>query len=319
MPKMMIASDGLTETEFTIDKDTAYEVLSRVDGITLATAACLNRDFRSIAEYDQLWERACNARWPSTRDPDVKSIISSLGGFRNFYAMCYPLVLSKQIPLSDTVDHILNEEWSDDTIDEVNGLSTYDFVSIVDVMFQGRSVYTKIVEGIPGAGDSYGWFYNSPFRIDLLNFGDDEEEQADQNSVTIDGHLPCVTSIEKERKDGKLWKALWEGVRLSWILVHKKTKKMVNLSSWSPLSGQRHWPSDLEFLVRFGSILPGHEFLSCKVVQCNIVMKCRLSNAFLTEVGNPSLKITELSLQLKDMEGSHLYGRHSLLVLKEAL
>eukprot|EP00249_Psilotum_nudum_P018199 c26688_g1_i1 orf=770-1888(+) len=312
--------DELRETECTID--TAYEVLSRVDGITLATAACVNKDFHSIAEHDKLWEKACNVQWPSTRGADVKSIVSSVGGFRNFYAECYPLVLSKQIAFSDAVDRMLNEEWSDDyedTIEELSGLSTHDFVSIIDVVFQGRSSYTKVVEGIPGASNSHGWFYNSPFRIDLLNFADGEDEHAGQPSVTIDGHLPCVTSVEKERKDGRLWKALWEDVRLSWILVHKKTKQMVNLSSWRPLNGQRHWPSDLDFLVRFGSILPDHDSLTGKVVQCNIILKCRLSSALLTEQGNPYLEMTELSLQLEDMEGSHLYGSRSLLVLKEAL
>ena len=82
-----------------------------------------------------------------------------------------------------------------------------------------------------------------------------------------------VTSMEQERKDGKLWHELRDGIRLSWIVVNTKTKKAANLSSWSSLGGQRHWPTEKDFLLRFGSILPAKDILPCQMVECILAMK----------------------------------------------
>ena len=35
--------------------------------------------------------------WPSTNREDVKSLISSVGGFRKFYADCFPLIVNKEV------------------------------------------------------------------------------------------------------------------------------------------------------------------------------------------------------------------------------
>ena len=35
--------------------------------------------------------------WPSTNREDVKSLISSIGGFRKFYADCFPLIVNKAV------------------------------------------------------------------------------------------------------------------------------------------------------------------------------------------------------------------------------
>lgn len=307
-----------------VNSDVLYEVLTRGDGLTLATAACASSVLHSIAGNENIWERVCNLQWPATKDPDVKSLISSSGGFQKFYSECFPLIVNKQPVVFDELDTTLKdaEDWSDDdedTMEELSGTSTDDFVSIVDVVFRGRSVESKVLHGIPGADDFHGWFSNCPFRIDMLSYNDEDEDQASPSAVVIIEDLPTVTSIEKERKDGRFWKALWDDIRVSWILINKKTKQMANLASWRPLGGQRHWPSDNDFLVRFGSILPAHRLLSRKVVQCNVVLKCRIVNVGRQDCFKSSLKITELSMQLEDMGGAHLNGRHSLLVLKEAL
>lgn len=307
-----------------VNSDVLYEVLTRGDGLTLATAACASSVLHSIAGNENIWERVCNLQWPATKDPDVKSFISSSGGFQKFYSECFPLIVNKQPVVFDELDTTLKdaEDWSDDdedTMEELSGTSTDDFVSIVDVVFRGRSVESKVLHGIPGADDFHGWFSNCPFRIDMLSYNDEDEDQASPSAVVIIEDLPTVTSIEKERKDGRFWKALWDDIRVSWILINKKTKQMANLASWRPLGGQRHWPSDNDFLVRFGSILPAHRLLSRKVVQCNVVLKCRIVNVGRQDCFKSSLKITELSMQLEDMGGAHLNGRHSLLVLKEAL
>lgn len=314
------------DVEVIVNTDVLYEVLRRVDGVTLATAACAGSLFYSVSSNEEMWERVCNQLWPSTRDPEVKSIVSSLGGFRKFYGACFPLIVYKQPFVFDASDTIMKDEedWFDDEedmIEELFDTSLDDFMSIVDVIFRGKPIVSRVLHGIPGAGDVHGWFSNFPFRIDLVSHSEEDEDHTSTNDIVISDDLPMVLSIEKERKDGRFWKALWDDIELSWIVINKKTKQMANLASWRPLGGQRHWPNEKDFLVRFGSILPTHELLSGKVVQCNVVLKCRLlSNFSLAECNRASsFMITELSMQLEDMAGAHLNGRHSLLVLKEVL
>ncbi|MCO5577432.1 hypothetical protein L7F22_031267 [Adiantum nelumboides] len=308
-----------------INKDVLYEVLCRLDGLTLATAACAGSVFRSISLDERIWECICNKQWPSTNDPLVKYIAASMGGFYRFYSECFPLIVNKQPFIFDIADTILKdaEDWFDDEedmIEELYGTSPDDFVSLVDVLFKGKPIVTRVLHGIPGASDFHGWFSTCPFRIDALTYTDDDDEQAVASGTVISEDLPSVVSIEKERKEGRFWKALRDDIRVSWIIVNKRTRQMANLSSWRPLGGQRHWPSDKQFLVRFGSILPAHPLLSRKVVQCNVVLKCKLlTNCSVTEARKSTLVITELSLQLEDMAGAHLNGRHSVLALMEAL
>jgi hypothetical protein len=132
--------------------------------------------------------------------------------------------------------------------------------------------------------------------------------------------LPSVPSLEQERKDGKLWRDLNDGIKLSWIMINPKMKLAVNLSSWHPLGGQRHWPTDTDFVLRYGSVLPAKEVLPCQVAKCILLMKFRMTSTGNEETGEPStLALTELNMQIEDMEGVHLNGHRSLLVLKEAL
>lgn len=133
-------------------------------------------------------------------------------------------------------------------------------------------------------------------------------------TLSVTDGLPVVTSMERERKDGKLWKQLCDGIRLSWIVVNTKVKQAANLSSWSPLTGQRHWPTDKDFMLRFGSILPAKDILPCQMVECILAMKFQVTGG-----AHTTLKLTELCMQLEDMEGAHVNGRNSLLVLKQGL
>ncbi|MED6198283.1 hypothetical protein PIB30_064733 [Stylosanthes scabra] len=124
--------------------------------------------------------------------------------------------------------------------------------------------------------------------------------------------------MERERKDGKLWQELFDGLQLSWIVVNRKMKQAANLASWRPLGGQRHWPTDNDFVIRFGSVLPATDILPSQVVECILVMKFRVVNTEEDGIGT-KVKLTELSMQLEDMEGAYVNGRNSLLILKEAL
>ncbi|CAN6452875.1 unnamed protein product [Victoria cruziana] len=300
--------------------DLFYDILRRLDGATLASAECACADFRSISREERLWENVCGSLWPSTKREDVRRLISSMGGFRKFYADCFPLIINKELPIVN-LDSILDffDEWGEDDyyyddLEEFENLSPSDFVSIVDVRFKEKAVYSKVVWGIPDFDHFHDWFYNCPFRIDLLSCSEEDRTSEDREvTLTTKDGLPSIESIDRERKEGKLWKELRDGIRLSWIVVNRKMKQAANLASWSPFGGQRHWPTDEDFLIRFGSILPAKDILPCQVVQCILVMKWRMVD------GGTTLKLMELSMQLEDMAGAHVNGRSSLLVLKEAL
>ncbi|KAH9316154.1 hypothetical protein KI387_024781, partial [Taxus chinensis] len=307
-----------------LSSDLVYEILSRLDGTTLASAACACVDFCSITREEGIWENVCCSLWPSIADEEMKSMILSLGGFRKFYADCFPLITNEEKVSAAQWDSDLEElnvwsDYSDDEDEELEGGLPSDFVSIVDVRCKDKVIYSKVLLGIPDADDFHGWFSRCPFRIDLLKFSDEDDDPESEVTLSIADGLPQLTSIERERKDGKFWRELQDSIRLSWILVNKRLKQAVNLASWSPLGGQRHWPTDNDFLIRFGSILPAHDILPCKVVQCIIVLKCSVSHIGVEENAQTTLKITELSMQLEDLRHAHLNGKNSLLVLKRAM
>ncbi|GLJ12772.1 hypothetical protein SUGI_0197410 [Cryptomeria japonica] len=305
-----------------LNVDLIYEILKRVDGMTLANVGCASSVFKSVTTEEHIWEELCWSQWPSTRNEEVISLISSLGGFRKFYADCYPMIFTKEMVSAAEWSSVFPEEeegWQEcyDSDDgDLNAASASDFVSIVDVHYRNRAIYSKILWGIPGADDLHGWFFNCPFSINVVS--DRAGGDGDLVNISSADGLPPIFSIESERKDGKLWGELSKNIRLSWILVNKRKKQAVNLASWSPLGGQKHWPTDNDFLIRFGSILPAENILPFRVVQCILVMKFRISLDGL-EGRSYTLKLTELGMQLEDIEGAHVNGRNSLLILKRAM
>ncbi|XP_057835181.2 F-box protein At2g27310 isoform X2 [Cryptomeria japonica] len=216
-----------------LNGDLIADLLGRVDGVTLASLGCVSSQFWSIAKEEKIWEEKCSSLWPSTQDSDVKKFISSsLGGFRNFYASCFPIIA-----------------------------------------------------------------YDESFKRHKVK------------KTSGDG-LPKIDTIENVKKDLNFWGQMTENIRLSWIMVNKRTGQAANLSSWRPLCEQSDWASHKDCVISFGSILPAHNVLPCKSVQCILVLKCRLSD---------SLKITELSMRLEDTMGAWVNGRDSLLILERAV
>ncbi|KAA8543223.1 hypothetical protein F0562_021282 [Nyssa sinensis] len=306
-----------------LSSDLFYDILRRLDGVTLASATCTCAAFCSISKEERLWENVCSSMWPSTNREDVKSLVSSIGGFKKFYADCFPLIVYKEIPEFQWNDYVeYPEEWPEaeyyGDMDEFEGISPSDFVSIVDIRYKDKTIYSSVLWGIPNANGFNGWFYNCPFRIDLLTYSARDDNHKGEVILSVSDGLPPVASMERERKDGKLWQELRDGIRLSWIVVNRKIKQAANFSSWSPIGGQRHWPTDKDFIIHFGSILPAIDILPCQVVECILIMKFRVIHTEDEDV-KTSLKLTELSMQLGDMEGARVNGRNSLLILREAL
>jgi hypothetical protein len=320
----MAMSVALVDSMASLSSDLFYDILRRLDGPTLASAACTCAAFCSISKEERLWENVCSSMWPSTNREDVKSLISSIGGFRKFYADCFPLIVNKEVSENQGNNYPeYPEEWSEaeyyGDMDGFDSISPSDFVSIVDIRYKDKTICSKVLWGIPNANGFDGWFYNCPFRIDLLTYAARDDENDGEVTLSVSDGLPPVASLERERKDGKLWRELCDGLRLSWIVVNRKIKQAANLASWSPLGGQRHWPTDKDFVLRFGSVLPAKDILPCQVVECILRMKFRVIHTEGEEGTHTTLKLTELSMQLEDMEGAHVNGRNSLLILKEAL
>lgn len=134
-----------------------------------------------------------------------------------------------------------------------------------------------------------GWFRCSPFRIDLL-------EPKDVVPTPIkhpEGEEACTEMIND--------------MTLSWILIDPIGRRAVNLSSHKPVTVERHWLTG-EVQVRYASILAvdhGH-------VQCGIVVRCGGSEG-------GEMQVREVSLEIEDMDGTHLNGKESLVFLQGAL
>lgn len=303
-----------------LSSDLFYDILRRLDGATLASAACTCASFSLMSKEERIWENVCNTLWPSTNRDDVRNLIRSMGGFRKFYADSYPLIVNKELALVP-FDSFLEypEEWSEaeyyEDFEESESILPSDFISLVDIIYNDKPIFSKVLWGISESDVLGRWFYNAPFHIDLGN----SDVNDTIGTVTISGAdgLPPVESVDNERKEGKLWVDLQDRLRLSWIIVNKKVKQAANVSSLIPLGVQRQWPSDKDFLVRFGSVLSAEDILPCQVVGCILVVKFRMFNN--TASGCVNLELTQVSMQLETMEGFHVNGRNSLMVLKKAL
>ncbi|GLJ55220.1 hypothetical protein SUGI_1184840 [Cryptomeria japonica] len=256
--------------------------------------------FRSIAKEENLWEEKCCSVWPSTRNTDIKELISSsLGGFKKFYTDCFPAIVYDGESIHREPMNLSLKSLEDQS-------AVYsDFVWVVDVVYKNKFIYSKVVSGILSADDFPGLFYCCSFRMELINLCDVLE---DCNSYG-DG-LP---TISLQGKNPKFWGQLMDNVRLSWILINQRTGQAINLSSWKPLVGRMEWPSQKDFVLIFGSILPSHNMGSPKFVQCGLFMKCRVS-----DMDHTSLKITELSMELEDMMGVRVNGMNSVVILESA-
>ncbi|XP_057815979.2 F-box protein At3g44326-like [Cryptomeria japonica] len=245
------------------------EILRRVDGISLAKVGCSSCDFRSIAREEWLWENMCNSLWPSTQKEEVKQLISSLGGFRKFYGDCFPLLKEPDVLVS---------------------VSPSDLLSLVDIQYDNKSVYSKVI----AANDmiDYDHWRSSiyPFQVNLLCDSDDI--------------FPSIAADFIQSDENSESKTLVMNMRLSWICISTKTKHAVNLSSWRPLQAQKNdWGYDNHFTVRFGSILPAPYTLPLELAECNIVVRCRFTGGYLE---NTNLQISEVSIQLENMMGNRM-------------
>lgn len=289
-----------------VTSDVFGDIFGRVDGATLARLSSVNTQFRSAALDEAHWENLCNQRWPSTKQPTVKRLISSAGGFRKFYRNCFPVVT----PRRGRVKH-----------HEVS-TSAADFISLVDVACRGERVLSRVVDGINGAEALCG-----PL-VDVVETTWEGDYGVPMNPEEEDGPLASIDTKHLPRKPERsdrqrLWRTLRHQMRVSWILIHKKTNQMVNLSSWKPLTGMRHCGyGDDDIILCFGTVLPNP---GSTPVLCNILMRCKTCEPEEEELHpeTPAMtvvKVTELGFTLEAGDGVHLLRRQEAVnVLSRAM
>ncbi|KAJ7971599.1 F-box protein [Quillaja saponaria] len=162
-------------------------------------------------------------------------------------------------------------------------------ISAIDIYYRGKVVFSKVVE----TETVSDWFNCSPFRVDLLDPKD------------------VVPTPIKYPNGEYEWEELGEDLTLSWILIDPTGRRAVNLSSHKPVSVQRHWLSG-EAQVRFASILTGDKGSASEFVQCGIVVTCG-------GLEEEEMQVREASLEMKNMDGTNLNGRDSVVILQRYL
>ncbi|KAG9455431.1 hypothetical protein H6P81_008335 [Aristolochia fimbriata] len=312
-----------------LNHDLLSRILARVDGPTLAAVSSVSRELHGGAGEESLWQRLTHETWPSTKEEGAQRLISSLGGFARFYGDSFPLIVYR--PKAEEERPAGAFPCRREQGIHLNP-SPSDLVSFVDVFYEDKCVFSKVLWGIPGA-DEYdqddrrtGWFSRCPFRVDLLqqqrnrnnddgNRGydtddDDDDAAVDEEEDETGILFPSVHFAHKKERGGqKLRKKLEEKVRLSWVLVNKRSGRAVNLSSWKPLTVQRHWPAEGDIWMKFGCAVA----TTSGPTECVVSVKCRLLES------ESRLKWRSISMRVEDPEGRHLDGGTALLMLEGAL
>ncbi|GFY97913.1 F-box family protein [Actinidia rufa] len=162
-----------------------------------------------------------------------------------------------------------------------------ELISAVDINYKGNLIFSKVQE----IETVTGWFRCSPFRIDLL----DPKETVPTAAHLLEGDGAC-TSLAEE-------------MTLSWVLIDPNGLRVASLSSHRPVAVHRHWLTG-EVQVKFATILSASSV--SELVQCGIVVTCGGAEG-------GEMHVSEVSMQVEDMDGMNLTGKDSLVILQRAM
>lgn len=264
-------------------------ILTRLDGPALAAVASTSSQLHCLTADPNLWAELCRSTWPSTATQRLHALISEFpNGPRSFFSDSFPR-LSYHSETS-TSSSPSSATYSRRRHRHRRHHFTPELISAVDIYYRGEMVFSKVVE----TETLSGWFRCTPFRIDML----------DPKDVV-------QTPIKFPIGDGNTCWELSEDLTLSWIMIDTAGRRAMNLSSYRPVSVQRHWLSG-EVHVRFAAVLEGERGTATECVQCGIAVTCGG-----WEGGN--LQVREVNLQVEDLDGTYLNGKDSLVILERAL
>ena len=264
-------------------------ILARLDGPALASAACASSQLHALSMDESLWRDICTSMWPSVADSRLHHVISSFpSGHRSFFSDSFPIL-----------DRVPPQEFDPNCPSPSSGL-----ISAVDIYYQNKLIFCKVQE----TETVSEWFLSSPFLVDLLDPKDSVPTQIRRAAACND--------------DGAWLTHLEENLTLSWILIDPNRKRAANLSSRIPVRVQRHWLTG-EIQFRFVTVMARGDGSSYgkwwlrspeqEMVQCGIVVTCG------GDKEGGEMHVREVGMHLQDMEGRHLSGKESMVVLRNAI
>ncbi|GER43653.1 F-box protein [Striga asiatica] len=270
-----------------LPQDLVLDIMSRLDGPTLAAIGSSSTNLRLASKNEKLWQKLCHETWPSTSNTQIPSRKNR--GFKSFYADAFPLILhSAKTGLPRRVV----------SLDSTN-FSPSDFISFIDIYHEGQCIFSKVVHHENNNTFEMLLCYY-PFKLEVLG----------KNILTT--KIPSTDYLNHEEDK------FVESLRLSWILFDVRKGNSSNISSWRPRSIQKFNSSvNKLYVISFGCVvkMDGNELLTCYTsVEFVITVKCRV----LIEKGCIIIRWKEISLVIKDVNGSHLNGEQSMRAMKQA-
>ncbi|KAK8934064.1 F-box protein SNE [Platanthera zijinensis] len=76
--------------------DLLAEILARLDGRSLAAAACVCSLWLAVSRRDAVWEALCNRHvYAAASFPGTRAVVAALGGYRRLYRRCVGPILDR--------------------------------------------------------------------------------------------------------------------------------------------------------------------------------------------------------------------------------
>ncbi|GAA0150790.1 hypothetical protein LIER_09650 [Lithospermum erythrorhizon] len=76
------------------DENLLYEILRHVDDArTLASSACVSKQWKKISQDERLWELICTKHSAAAQQQQLRLVVTALGGFRQLFSLyLWPLL-----------------------------------------------------------------------------------------------------------------------------------------------------------------------------------------------------------------------------------
>ena len=87
----LLGGGGVAGYNINDNADLLAEILARLDGRSLAAAACVCRLWAAVARRDAVWEALClrHVVGPAPpAGPATRAVVAALGGYRRLYRLC---------------------------------------------------------------------------------------------------------------------------------------------------------------------------------------------------------------------------------------
>lgn len=150
-PSSSAGDGGATEIAAIHPDVLRTHILTRLDGPSLASAACVSSLLRALSSEDGLWRDLCHSAWPSTRHPRLLRLISAFPyGHRSFFSDAFPLPGPGRLSSQSRGRHH-------------PGPPPSELISAVDVSYKNKPVFSTAMD-TDTSSSLFGW---APFLVDI--------------------------------------------------------------------------------------------------------------------------------------------------------